>query len=79
MPPPAEAANQMGNYEGVDSKGYLMDILNLSVDLDPDDDDEPVSYKCGNSVVMMVEMMTFLEPKEWVWWLRWRWLGEKYG
>ena len=42
MPPPVEAAAPMGGFEGVDSKGYLMDILNLSVDLDPDDDDEPV-------------------------------------
>ena len=45
----------MGTMDSVDSKEYLRDILNLSVDLDPDDDIDDTSVpiqvedKCSDS------------------------------
>ena len=37
--PPTPTSGSKQN-EAIDSKGYLMDIMNLSVDLDPEDDND---------------------------------------
>ena len=42
----APPSSSQAGLDAIDSKGYLMDILNLSVDLDPDDEDD-VSMRGG--------------------------------
>lgn len=40
---PSTSSQSVGALDSVDSKEYLRDILNLSVDLDPDDDVDDTS------------------------------------
>ena len=45
----APPSSSQAGLDAIDSKGYLMDILNLSVDLDPDDEDDVSKMGVGQS------------------------------